>query len=1012
MIEFKSSPAKSESTKSAIKASSAEAASDLALQQLRQVVEATTDGIVIIDRDWNFSFANKRALLLVGRDDIVGHNIFQLFPGNGEEPFNSAYRSAMEHREPSEFEAFHPAPLNTWFKVCARPFDDGIIVFFSDVSDRKLAEFRENAIALRFAQVLEAADDSIVCINRQWNCTFANRAALVTLKSDNLIGENLWTSFPSNLLEPFASNYRTTMEQRIPTDFEAFYPEPLNIWFRVLARPYEDGMIIFSRDVTQRKEAEAERDASVKHLNQVLEVTTDAIVSVDRTWTLTYMNPRAKQLLAPSGDLLGRNLWQSFPDAIYPGSPYVEHYHRAMDERLPGEFEAFYPAPLNLWLRLQTRPSDDGIVVFFRNVTADRATKQHLLQQQQVLSFVQQTARVATWDVDLLTGKMTFGDGSQPIFGHPLDGIRSLDDFRLLIHPDDLDAVHEASARAISTQSVTTVDYRTIAADGSILWLEGRGIPSFNEAGSAIALRGMTTDITARKVNEERLAASESRYRVLADLNPQAIWMGAADGSITYANQSFLDYIGMNLDDLAAWLTAFDITDRARVLSTWLHSVQTGEEYEIEARIIRASDGVSRWWSLRAQPVRGEAGSILNWLGVAADIHDSRTAAVTLRAEKLEIERQRAELETIYDTAPVGLALFDPVEFRYLRINNRQAAFFGLRPSDILGTVVTDLAPIPGVRELFQQVAAGTPIANQLVEGKLATDPSGEHRYWNVNYSPVLNSDGTVRAIHAVSLEVTQQKKAEAALVQSEKLAAVGRLASSISHEINNPLEAITNLLYLIAMHDGMPQDLQEYVQTAQSELSRVCQIATQTLRFHRQAVNATRVTAEALVSAVLNLYQGRLANSNISVEATYATTTRILCFENDIRQVLNNLIANAIDAMRKGGRLVVRAHETTDPRTAGVSIPTTGASIPTRGVRITIADTGHGMSSSTRDRIFEPFYTTKDLNGTGLGLWISAGIVQRHNGHLTLRTSQHPIYHGTIFTLFLPLTPDKSSIE
>jgi signal transduction histidine kinase len=182
----------------------------------------------------------------------------------------------------------------------------------------------------------------------------------------------------------------------------------------------------------------------------------------------------------------------------------------------------------------------------------------------------------------------------------------------------------------------------------------------------------------------------------------------------------------------------------------------------------------------------------------------------------------------------------------------------------------------------------------------------------------------------------------------------------------------------------------------AQSELSRVCQIATQTLRFHRQSVRAAHVTAKHLVNAVLNLYQGRLNNSGITVEAEYASSTPILCFENDIRQVLNNLIANAIDAMRQnGGRLVIRAHDValhTEHRPEGV-----------RGVRITIADTGHGMSPEVRARIFEPFYTTKDLNGTGLGLWISSGIVDRHKGRLTLRSSIHPVHHGTIFSLLLP---------
>ena len=368
-------------------------------------------------------------------------------------------------------------------------------------------------------------------------------------------------------------------------------------------------------------------------------------------------------------------------------------------------------------------------------------------------------------------------------------------------------------------------------------------------------------------------------------------------------------------------------------------------------------------------------------------------------AQQRETERERTELETVYQTAPVGLAQFDPIEFRCLRLNERQAEILGLPSDQIVGRRFEEISPIIGLREMFQLAAAGHAVKNQIVEGELPTRP-GEHRMWDVSHSPVYGADGSIQAITAAWLEITHLKKAEAALVQSEKLAAVGRLASSISHEINNPLEAITNLLYLIAQSDDLPQDLKVYVHMAQSELSRVSQIATQTLRFHRQTAKPTWVTPGELIDAVLNLYHGRLSNSGIRVQAAYSTDMRVLCFENDIRQVLNNLIANAIDAMRNGGRLVVRAHNAVQH--------STGRS----GVRLTIADTGQGMSELVRARLFEPFYTTKGLNGTGLGLWISESIVQRHKGRITVRSTQDPEHHGTVFSLFLPAEDASSPAE
>jgi two-component system, sporulation sensor kinase E len=181
------------------------------------------------------------------------------------------------------------------------------------------------------------------------------------------------------------------------------------------------------------------------------------------------------------------------------------------------------------------------------------------------------------------------------------------------------------------------------------------------------------------------------------------------------------------------------------------------------------------------------------------------------------------------------------------------------------------------------------------------------------------------------------------------------------------------------------------YVSLTQAEIARVSQIATQTLRFHRQTARPTEATAEQLVRPVLNLYQGRLMNSRVEVRTQFSDATLVTCQENEIRQVLSNIIGNAIDAMRKGGKLLLRSHRGVD------------AVSGREGIRISIADTGQGMSAATQARIFEPFFTTKDINGTGLGLWISAEIMARHHGRMTVRSSQHERYHGTVFSLFLP---------
>lgn len=970
---------------------------DVQRDHLAQLLAQLPDAILCFDRDWIITFANAEAIRIsrIRPSDIDNKTHWQIFPETVGTEIERVYRSVMQTRIAEKVKYFY-APFDMWIDVHVLPTEEGIALHYRDITESKRDEsFRDDTVR-QLHSIFDASPDSIVCINRNWTCTFANRTALSILKAENLIGENLWERFPSNQQEPFRSNYIAAMEQRIPVEFEAYSPRPLDIWFKVSARPYEDGIIVFSSDITDRKGAELLRDTSARQLRQVLETTTDGIVTIDRDWNFSFLNRRAGELLRSKGELLGENLWEKFP-AAHRSSELTYHYRRAMEQGIPGEFEFFYPESLNLWLSVQCRPFDDGIVVFFRDITTRRRSELVLKQQQDLLADIQQTARVATWDIDYATGRITFGAGSYPVYGHPFSVIPDFQALGKVILPEYLPLVAASLQTAIDTGQMVVQEFQVRAADGQILWLESRG-QVIAVDGQPTSFRGLTLDINTRKENEKALVASEARYRVLADLNPQAIWMGAPDGSITYANQGFLDYIGLTIETIGdtGWLKAFPPEEHTRVLASWSHSVATGEEYDIEARMVRARDGVSRWWWLRAQPVRDDSGKILHWLGVAIDIDDRKTFAETLQQRQEETERQRAELETIYQTAPVGLALYDAAGLRYLRINDRQVETIGLPREQILGSVVTDLVPLKGLKELLQSVAAGHFVRNHLLEGELPSRP-GEHRFWNASYSPVFNASGAVEAIAAVILEITNQKKSEAALIQSEKLAAVGRLASSISHEINNPLESITNLLYIVGLSEELPGSLSGYIQTAQSELSRVCQIATQTLRFHRQAVRATYVSADELVDAVLKLYQGRLANSSIHVEACYAASTKVLCFENDIRQVLNNLIANAIDAMRTGGRLIVRAHDATD-----VTLSATGQ--PQRhGLRITIADTGQGMSAAVRARLFEPFYTTKDLNGTGLGLWISAGIVARHQGRITFRSSQHPVHHGTVFSLFLP---------
>jgi two-component system, chemotaxis family, CheB/CheR fusion protein len=258
-----------------------------------------------------------------------------------------------------------------------------------------------------------------------------------------------------------------------------------------------------------------------------------------------------------------------------------------------------------------------------------------------------------------------------------------------------------------------------------------------------------------------------------------------------------------------------------------------------------------------------------------------------------------------------------------------------------------------------------------------------------ISVSPMRDQSGHVVGCSAIARDISTQKRAEIVLRRNEKLATAGRLAATVAHEINNPLEAVTNLLYL-ARHDRNKQ--QEYLARAQMEVQRIAAIVRQTLGFVREGASTTPLNLAEALDQVLQLYLPKLKTKRVRIEKKYDPQAVIQGFPGELRQLFSNLIINALDAMNDGGRLLLRvgrAHEWTNQHRPGV--------------RIVVADTGAGIRRNDITHIFEPFYTTKAETGTGLGLWLCYGIIQKHGGSIRVRSRTDPGQSGTAFSVFLP---------
>jgi signal transduction histidine kinase len=260
-----------------------------------------------------------------------------------------------------------------------------------------------------------------------------------------------------------------------------------------------------------------------------------------------------------------------------------------------------------------------------------------------------------------------------------------------------------------------------------------------------------------------------------------------------------------------------------------------------------------------------------------------------------------------------------------------------------------------------------------------------------VSVTALRDADEDIIGYLLIGTDNTARKQAEEALLRSEMLASAGRMAASIAHEINNPLEAMMNTLYLARTTPDIPDLALEYLAIADGELMRIAHITRQTLGFYREFSAATSNSASGLIESVVNLLQAKIRASGAKVEQQCDESLGVMGIAGELRQVLANLLANSLDAIGQNGRIVVRTAASIDP--------SDGRS----RVRITVADCGCGLAKATSKQIFDPFFTTKGSVGTGLGLWVCKQLVEKNTGTIRVRSATHGASKGTTFSVLLP---------
>jgi PAS domain S-box-containing protein len=268
----------------------------------------------------------------------------------------------------------------------------------------------------------------------------------------------------------------------------------------------------------------------------------------------------------------------------------------------------------------------------------------------------------------------------------------------------------------------------------------------------------------------------------------------------------------------------------------------------------------------------------------------------------------------------------------------------------------------------------------------------GVYRHHLARAVPTLSSDGRISGWVGTITDIHDEKTNEELFRRSEKLAAAGRMAASLAHEINNPLTSVTNAIFLALQDPSLSPTTRQYLKIADRELMRVAQVTVHSLRFHQQSESARAESLSDIVNSVVTLYLARIQALSIDLVRDYRTSEKLYCRVDDMRQMFSHLINNSIDAMSQGGRLRIRVRLSHSWDGSGTS-----------GFRLVIADTGRGIPSAFLPCVFDAFTTTKSPTGTGLGLWVVNEIVRKHKGSICIRSRIDTRHHGTVVSIFLP---------
>ena len=744
-------------------------------------------------------------------------------------------------------------------------------------------------------------------------------------------------------------------------------------------------------EAIQKQRSRAEE--SEKRFRAIIETTPECVKLVAADGTLLHMNSVGLSMVQADSreTIIGKCVY----DLI---APEDRERYRELNERIcrgergSSEFDIVGLQGRRRHMETHAAPlqTADGSYVQLAvtlDITERQRAEQALRESEQRFRMITEAAPIMVWMSGTDKHCYYFNRGWLDFVGRTLEQELG-NGWAENVHPDDFDRCLEIYVESFDARRPFEMEYRLRHLSGRYRWILDHAVPRYAPDGSFEGYVGGCLDIHDQKeaaekvrIAAETLRESEERLRLAQQVGTIGTFEWNVQTNVNRWTPELEAIYGLQPGQFAgtqeAWEQMLHPEDRAAAIKQVEVGFQTGAPVQGEWRAIWP-DGSIHWILGRWQVFRDDSGEPTRMTGINIDI--------TSRKEAEQALRRLAAIVESSDDGIVGKDLNGIVT----SWNPGAEKMFGYSANEIIGRPITTIIPAElheDERRILKTIGRGERVEHFET---MRLTKSGERIDVSLTISPVRDAAGRVIGAAKTARDITQLKKTEQALRMTERLASVGRMAATVAHEINNPLEAVTNLVYL-AKGVAARDDLRDYLNTIEEELNRISHITKHTLGFYRETIAPSAVRVGEMLTPVIFLLGMRLRNKGIEIRPEIRQDPEIYAVAGEIRQLMANLLSNSIDAVDPGGLIRIRTQEN---RLNGQN---------PSGIRITIADSGRGIPPSARSKLFEPFFTTKQDVGTGLGLWVCMNIVHKHHGSIRVKSSTIPGRSWTVFSVFLP---------